>query len=150
MLVAGATGWFGLVVATPSWEARGSASLRAVALTFRAACGRVCHQRPDRSFHTDGRPWAVCARCTGLYAGVAAGAWLAALAALRTPRVARHRRAEAYRWPLVLAAVPTAATWAVEYAGITSFSNTARFVLAVPLGAVAAWMLTSMAAGRVE
>ena len=39
----------------------------------------VCHQRPDRSFHTADIQWPICARCTGLYAGAPLGAALAAL-----------------------------------------------------------------------
>ena len=46
------------------------------------AAGRVCHQRPERSFHVAGVQLPVCARCTGLYVSGAAGA-LAALARLR-------------------------------------------------------------------
>ena len=28
-----------------------------------------CHQRPDRSFHFKGKPFPLCARCTGLLVG---------------------------------------------------------------------------------
>jgi uncharacterized membrane protein len=35
--------------------------------------GRVCHQMADRSFHIDGHPMAVCARCFGIYAGFLMG-----------------------------------------------------------------------------
>ncbi|RYY64045.1 MAG: DUF2085 domain-containing protein [Chitinophagaceae bacterium] len=31
-----------------------------------------CHHRPDRSFYWKGKPFPVCARCTGLYPGLAA------------------------------------------------------------------------------
>ena len=31
------------------------------------AGGRICHQLPERSFHTHGVAWPVCARCSGLY-----------------------------------------------------------------------------------
>ena len=40
--------------------------------------GVVCHQRPDRSFHTGGLRWPVCARCAGLYVSAGAGALVAA------------------------------------------------------------------------
>ena len=37
-------------------------------------CGRLgCHQRPDRSFFLRGRQFPLCARCTGMFAGYAAG-----------------------------------------------------------------------------
>lgn len=29
----------------------------------------ICHQQPERSFHTGGLPLAVCARCFGIYSG---------------------------------------------------------------------------------
>jgi len=54
---------------------------RAVRLAFRP----LCHQDPERSFLLNGSTLAVCARCTGFYAGLAltsligAGAWQAGL-----------------------------------------------------------------------
>jgi uncharacterized membrane protein len=36
----------------------------------------VCHQRPERSFVLWGAPLAVCARCTGIYAGAVLGSLL--------------------------------------------------------------------------
>jgi len=41
------------------------------------AAAQVCHQRPERSFETDGVAWPVCARCTGLYLAAPFGAFLA-------------------------------------------------------------------------
>ena len=38
---------------------------------------RICHQRPERSFHTAGAQWPVCGRCSGLYLAVPLGALLA-------------------------------------------------------------------------
>jgi uncharacterized membrane protein len=35
--------------------------------------GRVCHQIDARSFHLDGHPFAVCARCFGIYFGYLVG-----------------------------------------------------------------------------
>src|SRR4029453_13276552 len=69
----------------------------------------VCHQRDERSFHLHGERLAVCGRCTGLYLAGAIGALAAWLGAARVP--ARTRRL------LVLAAVPTALTLAIEWAG---------------------------------
>lgn len=48
----------------------------------------VCHQRPDRTFHIDGRPLGVCQRCSGLYTGLWMG-WLAGWAAPWTRRRVR-------------------------------------------------------------
>ena len=101
-----------------------------------AGAGRVCHQRPERSFHLAGAQQPVCARCFGLYVSGAAGAWLAWASARRPGRHART-------W-LAAAALPTAATWLLEAAGTSSFSNGARFVAALPLGAVAGWVFVQM------
>jgi uncharacterized membrane protein len=43
----------------------------------------LCHQLPERSFSLSGFPFAVCARCFGLYGGFAAG-MLALIASSRT------------------------------------------------------------------
>ncbi|MDQ1087090.1 DUF2085 domain-containing protein [Siphonobacter sp. SORGH_AS_1065] len=37
----------------------------------------ACHRRPDRSFFWQGKPFPVCARCTGLYLGYGSGIVLA-------------------------------------------------------------------------
>ncbi|HEY2434127.1 MAG TPA: DUF2085 domain-containing protein [Vicinamibacterales bacterium] len=99
----------------------------------------ICHQRPERSFFFHGRQLAVCARCTGLYfgaAGVVPLAWLAA-AQLQSGRA---------RWLLILAALPTAVTWAIEFAGLAPVSNLVRCVAALPMGAAAAWLVFSVTA----
>jgi uncharacterized membrane protein len=95
----------------------------------------ICHQRPERSFFFHGHQLAVCARCTGLYAGAAAAGPLALLAIPLT--------AAGNRWLLGLAAIPTLVTWTLEFAGVMPFSNVARFVAAIPLGAAAAWLVLS-------
>ena len=40
---------------------------------------------------------------------------------------------------LLIAALPTAITWGLEFAGVMGFSNSARAAAAVPLGVVAGW-----------
>jgi hypothetical protein len=64
--------WGVLVVVTPQWRtfAAGSAP-RVVAVVTYAIGATVCHQRPDRSFATNGIAWPVCARCSGLYVSAA-------------------------------------------------------------------------------
>src|SRR5215471_7345939 len=76
---------------TPAWSA-----------VVYAAASRVCHQRPDRSFHTAGVKWPVCGRCSGLYLAAPIGALAAAIALRR-----RARASGQLTW-LVVAAVPTA------------------------------------------
>ena len=94
----------------------------------------ICHQRPERSFFFNGHQLPVCARCTGLYVGAAAAAPLALFAAA-SAAVARAR------WMLLLAALPTLVTWTLEFAGLMPFSNVARFISALPLGFLAAWLV---------
>jgi uncharacterized membrane protein len=47
-----------------------------LALWIRWFYASACHQRPDRSFLLYGLPLAVCARCTGIYAGAIWGSLL--------------------------------------------------------------------------
>ena len=102
----------------------------------------LCHQRPERSFFIGGRQLPVCARCTGLYLG-AALAIPFAVAAVVAVSSRRNRRI------FLVAALPTLITWTLEFAGIVPFSNVVRFVCALPLGFVAAWMVfTTVADGR--
>lgn len=94
----------------------------------------ICHQRPERSFFVGGQQLPVCARCTGLYVGatLAIPFGLAAAAALSS---------RSNRRILFVAALPTLATWTLEFAGIVPFSNVVRFVCALPLGFAAAWLV---------
>ena len=99
----------------------------------------ICHQRPERSFFINGHQLAVCARCTGLYAGSALAAPLGLIAA-SSFAATRARRI------LVAAAAPTAITWGLEFAGVAGFSNVARFIAALPLGFAAAWLILGVIA----
>lgn len=134
--------WWAAIAATPVARSATGAPRLAAAL-FHGACGRLCHQRPERSFQTAGMPWPVCGRCAGLYGGAVLGAW-AAWADLRRRKAARQRVSPPGTWrvPMVLAAAPTALAWGIEAAGLAPFSTVTRFVLAVPLGAAAAWAVS--------
>ena len=102
--------------------------------------GRICHQRPERSFHLAGTPLPVCARCFGLYAsGTVAAVTALVLAAGKGVRGWRHAR-------LVFAAAsaPTVVTLAVEQFGLASPSNAARALASLPLGAAAGWLFVRM------
>ena len=101
-----------------------------------AAGSRVCHQRPERSFHTHGRQFPVCARCTGLYLAGTLGALLGWPGRPRVPRYTRIL--------LAAAAGPTAVTVGAEWLDVASFSNLARALSAVPLGASAGWLFVRM------
>lgn len=101
----------------------------------------LCHQELDRTYHW-ATPWAVCARCLGLYAAAPLGATAAFAASAR-------------RWPeprvnlavLAAAGAPTAATWLAEHLGGAAVGNHARFAAALPLGAALAWVLVRTAIG---
>ncbi|MDX2032032.1 MAG: DUF2085 domain-containing protein [Blastocatellia bacterium] len=105
--------WAGLLFLPPRLMAQGR--LPAAALAY-GAFSKLCHQHPDRSFHLDGFPLGVCARCTGIYLGFAVGLLLLPL--LRSPR------GETFpdRKLLPLAALPMA----IDFAGglIGLFANT--------------------------
>jgi uncharacterized membrane protein len=105
------------------------------------AASRLCHQRPDRTFHAGGAPWPVCGRCSGLYLAAPVGA---AAALVRR----RRRRSDltdqpSLRWAfwLAAAALPTGITLFLEWSGVMSITSVARAVAATPLGLAVAWAL---------
>jgi len=127
--------WAAILLATPIALAHGYAT--APALIYQA-CALICHQRPERSFHLSGVQLPVCARCFGLYASGAIGALTACIVA---ERWRGDGRAEDARWALAIAAVPTALTLGCEWIGLWYPSGAARALAAIPLGAVAGWVL---------
>src|SRR6185436_19797703 len=67
-LVAGAALWQRASLSSiPAEAGRPAVSEPAWTTLVYAAASRVCHQRPERSFHTHDVAWPVCARCGGLY-----------------------------------------------------------------------------------
>lgn len=66
----------GLLLA--AWAAPWMAThgMSVAALVVQSFFHAVCHQKPERSFWFDGHPWAVCVRCSGIYAGLMVGAFL--------------------------------------------------------------------------
>lgn len=134
-LTLGAVLWAAMIVAAPHAVAEGR--LPVLTAQLYAAASRICHQRPERSFALAGVQMPVCARCWGLYAGGAVGALLAWVVLAQAGT--RHTRRV-----LLLAAIPTAATWSLEAAGFATFSNMSRTVAALPLGVAAGWVLVGM------
>lgn len=128
--------WLTAILVAPLAIASDRPGLSIGAVGLYVAGARVCHQRPDRCFRIQGRPMPVCARCSGLYAGAAFAAPLALVWATRLS----GRRA---RLAAAAAALPTAITWSLEIAGLAHPSNLVRFVAALPLGLVAAWLVVS-------
>ena len=100
-------------------------------LTIYRAFSYVCHQIPERSFFIAEHQFAVCARCTGLYAGFT-------VATVVYPLVRSLRQTEApkRKW-LFLAAAPLAIDFAVGFFGIWNNTHSSRFATGALLGAVA-------------
>ena len=121
-----AGGWWARAHGGPAW---------ADVATYVAA-GRVCHQRPERSFHTAGVQWPVCGRCAGLYAAAPFGA-------LASLFIRRRRTVPSVAW-LAAAAVPTAITLVLEHSGLTAMSSIARFLAALSLGAAVAFFIVAV------
>src|ERR1041385_2000527 len=95
------------------------------------AFGIVCHQRPDRSYFIEGHKLAVCARCTGLYAGFAVTLLLYPL--IRSLKIATNPS----RIFLILAAVPLGIDFSLTFFGIWENTHTSRLLTGVLLGSVA-------------
>src|SRR5437764_170555 len=93
LLVVGAFVWPALL-GLSVWPLHGP-SRSVLTTTIYLAASKICHQRPGRSFHTEGVQWPVCARCSGLYLSAPVGAMVAA---------AWGRRRSANRAVLLLAA----------------------------------------------
>jgi uncharacterized membrane protein len=130
MVVAVGLGWVGLIVAAPLALARGHNFL---ALLVYSAFSYLCHQIPERSFHVESHPFAVCARCAGLYVGFALGALIYPLA-----RSLRQLETPRRRW-LLVALVPTLIDWSLGLLGIWENTHLTRSLTGALLGAVCAF-----------
>jgi len=93
----------------------------------------LCHQIPERSFHLADHQFAVCSRCTGLYAGFA-------FATLGYPLLCSLKRTDTPRiiW-LLLAAAPLAIDFSLGYFSIWQNNHFSRFTTGALLGSVAAF-----------
>ncbi len=95
--------------------------------------GRVCHQIPERAFYLAGHPLAVCARCTGIYFGFAAGVLLYPLV-----RSLNRTDLPARKW-LLLAAAPAALDFALGLAGVWENTHLSRALTGALLGVAASF-----------
>lgn len=129
--------WLALLIAAPVMLAHGFVVLPAIVYE---AAGLICHQKPERSFHLLGIQLPVCARCFGLYASGAAGACLALAAGASPRRSSLMGGSTAGRIAFAVAALPTAGTVALEWAGLIHPSGMVRALAAIPLGALAGWV----------
>jgi len=102
-----------------------------VAFTIYRAFGPFCHQLPERSYFIEGHKLAVCARCTGIYAGFA-------FTLLFYPLVRSLRdTATPPRTFLILAALPLAIDFSLTFFGIWENTHTSRLLTGALLGSVA-------------
>ena len=101
-----------------------------IALPIYHGFSLVCHQIPERSFFIAGHPFAVCARCFGLYAGFT-------LAAIAYPLVRSLRTTDAppRKW-LFVATAPMLIDYGLGVLGIWNNTHTSRFITGALLGAV--------------
>ena len=94
------------------------------------AFSHVCHQLPERSFAFMGYPLAVCARCTGIYAGFAA-AVLVYPAAMSLKRI----QSPARKW-LFLSTMPLGLDFGLDFIGVWQNTQLSRALTGAVLGAV--------------
>ncbi len=140
VLVVGALAWPAMLGAALWDRAQHPQDRSAWASIVYLAASRVCHQKPERSFQTDGAQWPVCARCAGLYLAAPAGiAWFL-LQRRRRSGVRRLQPAHVF----AAAAIPTVLTVAWEWGGLGTPPNLVRAVSALPLGAAVAWVLLTV------
>jgi uncharacterized membrane protein len=114
-----------LIVSAPLAAARGHSG---AAVVIYQAFSVLCHQIPERSFFIAGHKLAVCARCTGLYAGFA-------LTLLLYPLI---RPLQTVEWPrrelLILAAAPMAIDFGLTFVGVWENTHTSRLLTGLLLG----------------
>jgi uncharacterized membrane protein len=95
----------------------------------------VCHQLPERSFYLAGHQFAVCARCTGLYAGFTLAVFFYPLIRPIKTTVSPPRT-----W-LFVAAVPLAVDFSLGFLGIWQNTHTSRLLSGFLLGAASVFYI---------
>jgi uncharacterized membrane protein len=100
-------------------------------LTIYQAFSTFCHQLPERSFFIGGYPFAVCARCTGLYCG-----FTLLLMLYPIVRPLRSASVPSPKW-LYLAAAPLFIDFSLTFLGIWQNTHTSRLLTGLLLGGVA-------------
>jgi uncharacterized membrane protein len=121
-----------LIIAAPLTQASGHLS---VSSSIYKTFSFVCHQIPERSFHLAGYKFAVCSRCTGIYAGFA-------LAALSYPlaRSLNQPVTPGLVW-LFLSVAPLGIDWSLGYFSIWQNNHLSRFSTGALFGATAVFYI---------
>jgi uncharacterized membrane protein len=124
--------WLGLSVAAPILRANDFVQSANLIYTFFSF---ICHQISSRSFHYHNEPLAVCARCLGVYFGLALGV-------LIYPFFRRLNDLEPLpRIWLLLAPVPTTIDFLLGILGVWENTHFSRFSTALFLGLGCAFFL---------
>jgi uncharacterized membrane protein len=101
-----------------------------ISALFYAVFTPLCHQVPDRCLHIAGGPFAVCARCFGIYLGFFLGA-------LAYPAVRGFGRPRPPAlWALLLATLPLAVDAGANLLGIWDSPAGLRLVTGLVWGAI--------------
>src|SRR5215213_287180 len=116
---------FSLIIVAPVAAAGGHED---VAHGIYGAFGALCHQLPERSYFIAGHKFAVCSRCTGLYAGFAFTVLLYPLIrSLNTVALPRPG------W-LVFAAIPLLVDFSLTFFGVWQNTHSSRLLTGALLG----------------
>jgi uncharacterized membrane protein len=140
--VVGTAGWVALLIAAPlvpGW---------AGAFVYRLG-SFICHQIPERSFHLAGFQLPVCARCLGIYVGLAGGVAVVSMRRDSGRAVLPMPRRE-FQWVAALAAAPTLVTVALEMVGAWYPANSTRALAGVPLGVLVGVVVMKALADRLD
>ena len=119
---------FSLIVVAPVAAAGGHGDL---AQGIYGAFGALCHQLPERSYFIADHKFAVCSRCTGLYAG-----FVFTLLLYPLIRSLKTTTTPPRSW-LALAAIPLVIDFSVTFFGFWQNTHTSRLLTGALLGGAA-------------
>jgi uncharacterized membrane protein len=120
-----ALAWIGLIVFAPFARAN---NFTGFANSLYGFFGFVCHQIPERSFHIQEFPFAVCTRCFGFYFGFLLGL-------IVYPLFRSLETVEAFpRFWLFLAMIPMGVDWSLGFFGIWENTHVSRSLTGAILG----------------
>jgi uncharacterized membrane protein len=121
-----------LVIVAPVAAAAG---YKGVAFAIYQGFAPLCHQLPERSYFIEGYKFAVCSRCTGIYAGFA-------FTLLLYPLFRSLRNvATPPRSLLILAVLPLAIDFSLTFFGFWENTHTSRLLTGALLGSVTVFFI---------
>ncbi len=121
--------WVFLILLAPLARANG---VNGIADPIYKFCSYICHQIPSRSYFAENQPFAVCARCFGIYFGLLLGFTL-------YPFLRPIEKIESLpRLWLFLAMIPMLIDWSLGFFEIWENTHLSRFLTGLILGAACA------------